>query len=123
MCASGFRQSCFTDDVANARKGQNGGAHDAGENALLARQRKMSGVWLGTTGDVRRIWHRCHACEGRGWTIPPEPPPTATPREYPSIDEMLQVRMREFFESQGIQFVDITDQVVDRSPPDGGCRD
>lgn len=49
-CASGFRRACFTDDVANACKGQNGGAHDAGENALLALQRKMPGVWLGTTG-------------------------------------------------------------------------
>lgn len=73
-------------------------------------------------GDVKQIWHPCHACEGRGWTIPTELPPTATPREYPSIDEMLQVHMRGFFESQGTRFVDITDQVVDRPTPDEGSK-
>ena len=72
-----------------------------------------------TPRDAKQTWHSCPECSGKGWVVgtkiaggviverrPPDVPPPE------DLNVMLQRKMREFFESQGVRFVDITDQVV-----------
>jgi hypothetical protein len=83
-------------------------------------------------GDTKQTWHPCPACQGKGWvmgTVAREAgcvivercPPEATPPE--DLNVMLQRKMREFFESQGVRFVDITNQVVQELPTEPNHAD